>query len=135
MAESTESAQAARKHVFVINGAPEFLNLMRKLFQAQRYNVTTTNFVPNSFHQIEALQPDVLIIDIVLGHQAGWALLERLHEEASTTGIPVLVVSIEDALLERARQQVDRYGGDAYLAKPFNIQQVLAEIDALIGAA
>jgi CheY-like chemotaxis protein len=75
----TEIDQAARKHVFVVNGASEFLNLMRKLFQSERYNVTTTNFVPNSFGQIAGLQPDVLIIDLAQGRQAGWDLPERLH--------------------------------------------------------
>lgn len=108
---------------------------MRQLFQDQRYNVTTTNFVPHSFAQIEALQPDVLIIDLVYGKQAGWALLERLHREASTAGIPVLVVSVEEDLIARAQKQVDRYGGNAYLAKPFSLNQMVAAIEALIGKA
>jgi twitching motility two-component system response regulator PilH len=131
----TESNQATRKHVFVINSAPEFLNLMRKLFQSERYNVTTTNFVPNSFGQIAGLQPDVLIIDLAQGKQAGWDLLERLHREAATAGIPVLVVSIDDELIARARRQVDRYGGNAYLLKPFSLAGILAAIEALIGKA
>lgn len=133
--QSEEIDQSIRKHIFIINGSPEFLNLMRKLFQSRRYNVTTTNFVPNSFGQIESLQPDVLIVDIAQGKRASWELLERLHQEASTAGIPVLVVSIDGALIERARQQVVRYGGNAYLEKPFSIEQVLAEIDLLIGPA
>ena len=133
--ENAEADQAARKHVFVLNGAPEFLNLMRQLFQDEHYNVTTTNFVPNSFDQIDALQPDVLVIDLVYGKQAGWVLLERLHREASTAGIPVLVVSTEEDLIARARQQVERYGGNAYLEKPFSLEHMLGAIDALIGQA
>jgi DNA-binding response OmpR family regulator len=131
----TESNQAARKHVFVLNGAPEFLNLMRKLFQDEHYNVTTSNFVPKSFDQIDALQPDVLVIDLAYGRRAGWELLERLHREASTVGIPVLIVSIEDDLIARARDQVDRYGGNAYLEKPFSLERMLASVEALIGQA
>ena len=96
-----DRSQERRKHVFVINGAPEFLDVVRELFQEERYNVTTTNFVPNSFAQIEALAPDALIVDIVLGQQAGWELLEQLHEAAATTGIPVLVVSTSADLLDR----------------------------------
>jgi DNA-binding response OmpR family regulator len=135
MIDITEREQATRKHVFVLNGAPEFLNLMRKLFQDENYNVTTTNFVPNSFDQIEALQPDVLVIDLAYGRQAGWELLERLHREASTAGIPVLVVSVNEDLIERARTLVGRYGGNAYLEKPFSLEQMLASIEALIGQA
>ena len=72
-----DRSQERRKHVFAINGSPEFLNVVRELFQEEGYNVTTTNFVPNSFAQIEALHPDALIVDIVIGQEAGWELLER----------------------------------------------------------
>ena len=124
-----------RKHVFVINGAPAFLNLMRDLFQNERYNVTTTNFVPNSFAQIEALQPDVLIVDIVIGQQAGWELLERLHAAASTTGIPVLVVSTSPHLLARAQEQAAHFGAYRSLTKPFDLNELLTAIDEMIGPA
>ena len=130
-----EQDQATRKHIFVINGAPEFLNLMRALLQSERYNVTTTNFVPNSFAQIQALQPDVLIIDLAHGEQLGWELLERLHREASTVGIPVLIVSTVPHFIERAREQVARYGGNAYLSKPFRFEVMLQAIEGLIGPA
>jgi DNA-binding response OmpR family regulator len=94
-----DRSQEGRKHIFAINGAPEFLNLVRDLFQEEAYNVTTTNFVPTSFDQSQALQPDALIVDIVVGQSAGWELLEQLHAEAATSGIPVLVLSTSPRLL------------------------------------
>jgi DNA-binding response OmpR family regulator len=130
-----DRSQEGRKHVFAINGAPEFLNLVRELFQEERYNVTTTNYVPNSFAQIAALQPDALIVDVVVGQSAGWELLERLHAEAATTGIPVLVLSTDPRLLDRARQEAERYGDHRYLAKPFELDDLLGAIDAMIGPA
>ena len=134
-AEPENHAQEIRKHIFVINGAPAFLNLMRDLFQDERFNVTTTNFVPRSFEQIEALRPDALIVDVVVGQQAGWELLERLNEAAATTGIPVLVVSTSSALLDRAREQADRYGTHRYLAKPFDLGEVVQIMQEMIGEA
>lgn len=130
-----DRTQEGRKHIFVINGAPEFLNLMREVFQDQRFNVTTTNFVPNSFAQIAALQPDALVVDIVVGQQAGWELLERLHAGVSTAGIPVIVVSTSPRLLEEAREQAARFGTHRYLVKPFDLGDLLAMIDEMIGAA
>jgi CheY-like chemotaxis protein len=125
----------ARQHVFVVNGSPPFLDIMRELLQDERYNVTTTNFVPRTFEQIEALQPALLVIDIVVGEQAGWDLLERLHREASTNRMPVLVVSTDPGLLDRAQEQTERYGGQAYLAKPFDLEEMLRVIQGLIGLA
>jgi len=130
-----DRSQEHRKHIFAINGSVDFLNIVRELFQEEAYNVTTTNFVPTSFEQIQALEPDALIVDIVIGQQAGWDLLERLHEEAATTGIPVLVVSTDPTLLERAQEQAARYGQNRYLIKPFGLDEILAQIREMIGTA
>ena len=130
-----DRSQEGRKHVFVINGEPAFLDVVRALFQEELYNVTTTNFVPNSFAQVVALQPDALIVDVVVGQSAGWELLERLHAEAATAGIPVLVVSTSPRLLDRAREQSERYGSHRYLDKPFALGDLLAAVRGMIGEA
>ena len=130
-----DRSQEGRKHIFAINGSPEFLNIIRELFQEEDYNVTTTNFVPNSFDQIVALKPDALIVDIVIGQSAGWELLEQLHAGAETTGIPVLVLSTSPHLLEQAQEQVARYGNHRYMDKPFSLDALLAHIREMIGEA
>ena len=130
-----DRSQEQRKHIFAINGSPDFLNVIRELFQDEGYNVTTTNFVPNSFEQIAALAPDALIVDIVVGQRAGWELLEQINAEATTTGIPVLIVSTDPRLLERAQDQAARYGKNRYLIKPFSLDEMLTHIRDMIGAA
>jgi DNA-binding response OmpR family regulator len=130
-----DRSQEQRKHILAINGAPEFLNVIRDLFQDEGYNVTTTNFVPNSFEQIAALAPDALIVDIVVGQRVGWELLEQLNAAAATTGIPVLIVSTDPKLLERAQEQAARYGKNRYLIKPFGLDDILAQIREMIGEA
>ena len=130
-----DRSQEQRKHVFAIDGSPDFLNVMRDVFQEEGYNVTTTNFVPNSFEQIAALEPDALIVDIVVGQRAGWELLEQIIAAAATTGIPVLIVSTDPRLLERAQEQAARYGRNRYLIKPFGLDEILTQIRAMIGEA
>ncbi len=127
--------QERRKHIFAINGSVEFLNIVRELFQEEEYNVTTTNFVPNSFDQIAALQPDALIVDVAVGQIGGWELLEQLHAAAATNQIPVLVLSTSPQLLERAREQAERYGNHRYLDKPFDLDALLGNIREMIGGA
>jgi DNA-binding response OmpR family regulator len=133
--DAAEQRQMARRHVFAINGAPAFLDLLRELLQDERYNVTTTNFVPATFAQIAALGPDLLIVDLAVGERAGWDLLERLAAEAATRGIPVVVSSTDPRLLDRARAGAARWGGDRFLVKPFYPAELLRTIRELIGEA
>lgn len=127
--------QMARKHVYVVNGSPAFLDIVRELLQGENYNVTTTNFVPTSFHAIEATQPALLIIDLVIGEQAGWDLMAELRRAASTRNILVLLVSTRPDILEDARTRHEEFGGDRYLAKPFDLDDLLDNIEQLIGKA
>jgi DNA-binding response OmpR family regulator len=127
--------QMGRKHVYVVNGSPDFLDIVRELLQDENYNVTTTNFVPLTFETIGAAQPSMLIIDLVIGERAGWDLLARLRQGASTRDTPILLVSTRSDLLEEAREHHEEFGGDRYLVKPFDLDDLLNNITQLIGKA
>jgi len=135
MARDAQHLEPANKHVFVVNGSVMVLEFIRELLQAEHYNVTTTNYVPRTWDQIAALQPDLLMADLVIGQEVGWDLLEHLHQEADTRHIPVIIFSTDQSLLERAEKEQPRYGGQRYLAKPFDIQDLLNLVMELIGPA
>jgi DNA-binding response OmpR family regulator len=62
-------------------------------------------------------------------------LLEQTNAAAATTGIPVLIVSTNPRLLERAKEHAARYGKNRYLIKPFGLEEILTHIRAMIGEA
>ena len=123
--------QEPRQHILVIGGTADFLHLIRDLLR-ERYTITTTDFLPNTFAQIAVLDPNVLIMDIAVGEQAGWRLWERLHVEARTAGIPVLIISTAPRLVERAQDEAARHGNYRYLAKPASFDEMLAQIRAMV---
>jgi DNA-binding response OmpR family regulator len=131
----TERAQRARQHVFLVNGSSAFLDVVRALLEVEDYNITTTNYVPLTFPMIETLRPDLLIVDVVYGIQAGWYLLEQLAHAAHTQTIPVIVTSTNHSLLERATELARPGGQKRYLDMPFEIATLLAMVHELIGAA
>jgi DNA-binding response OmpR family regulator len=132
---AAEAAQQGRKHICCVNSEAEFLALLATLFSDERYNVTTTNYVPETFEMINSLQPDLLIVDLVIGMQAGWELLERLTSEATTTGIPVIVTSTNQSILDEMHAHPERYGVRQQLVKPFDIDTILGFVSAAIGSA
>lgn len=124
----------ARSPILAINGDPDFLNIVRDLLQDKRYNVTTTNYVSTSFDQIAALNLALLIVDLVSDDKTRWDLLERLHAGVATRGIPVIAVSTEQRLLDRAESDEKRYGVRRVLIKPLDLHKLLAIVDELIGS-
>ena len=57
--DAAEARQRERQHIFVVNGASDFLDVVRELFEGEGYNITTTNFVPKTFDQIEVIGPSL----------------------------------------------------------------------------
>ena len=127
--------QMQRQHIFVVNGSADFLDVVRELLQDEQYNVTTTNFVPQTFEQIETARPSLLIVDVIHGEMAGWELLAELRHEAATRDIPVILVSTSKQLLEKAETEQVIWGGDRYLLKPFSLDALLQAIQELVGPA
>jgi CheY-like chemotaxis protein len=127
--------QMQRQHIFVVNGSADFLDIVRELLQDEQYNVTTTNFVPQTFQQVEAARPSLLIVDLIHGEMAGWELLADLRHQAATRDIPVILVSTSKQLLEKAEVERVIWGGDRHFLKPFSLDTLLEAIQELIGPA
>src|SRR5262245_48160357 len=74
---------------------------------------------------------DVLVLDWMLPDQDGLTLLRALRREGETT--PVLMLTARDALEDRV-QGLDA-GADDYLIKPFEFDELLARLRALLRRA
>jgi two-component system OmpR family response regulator len=70
---------------------------------------------------------DAIILDVMLPRLDGWEVLARLRP-ANTT--PVLMLTARDAVPDRIKG-LDR-GADDYLTKPFDLDELLARLRALI---
>ena len=134
-ADAKEELQRGRKHIFAVNGASEFLDAVRVLFESESYNVTTTNFVTETLGQIVAAKPDLMIVDLAIHVQAGWDLLERLRTDPATCDVPVVVVSTDKRYLDEVQADPARYGGQRFIGKPFDIDDMLGAVEELIGTA
>src|SRR5205823_2276458 len=74
-----------------------------------------------------ALAPVAITLDILLGDESGWPILERLRADAATRDIPVVIVSILD-------EQATGFalGASAYLVKPVARPELLDTLDRVV---
>ena len=70
---STDGAAPRPKSILVINDTPEILDLFRDILEAEGYEVTLHAFDPKQLDEIEREQPDLIILDYLIGGEpAGW---------------------------------------------------------------
>jgi DNA-binding response OmpR family regulator len=75
--------------------------------------------------------PALIILDIILPQLDGVGVLKRLREEGSR--VPVIMLTARDTTLDKVHS-LD-LGADDYLTKPFDIEELLARIRALLRRA
>jgi two-component system OmpR family response regulator len=72
--------------------------------------------------------PDLILLDVMLPRRSGWELLEELRAAGEET--PVIFVTARRAVQERVRGL--RAGADDYILTPFEFDELLARIDAVL---
>lgn len=99
---------------------------------------TALEFVGHEVHQavdgldalarVPEVAPDLIVLDVTMPHVDGIEVCRRLRADGDTT--PVIFLTARDA----PRDVVDGLaaGADDHLAKPFNLQVLIARIDAVL---
>ncbi|MGE0394265.1 MAG: response regulator [Vicinamibacterales bacterium] len=77
--------------------------------------------------------PDLVLLDLHLPDMHGEEVLRRVHADPATRELPVAVLSA-DATASQSRRMLAS-GAAAYITKPFNIPEVLALIDEILGTS
>ncbi|MFY9221165.1 MAG: response regulator [Blastocatellia bacterium] len=77
------------------------------------------------FEKILEIQPDIILLDILLPNTSGWQILEKVKANISTKQIPVLIISVIDD-----RKRAEQAGASGYIVKPVtreNLEQAIVK--------
>ncbi|TKR22578.1 response regulator transcription factor [Cellulomonas hominis] len=81
-----------------------------------------------AIRQARSLDPDVILLDVMLPDLSGLEVLRRIR--ATHPHVPVLFLTAKDAVEDRIAGLTA--GGDDYVTKPFSLEEVVARLRALL---
>lgn len=96
-------------------------------FKASGYAVDTADDGEEGLWSAQNYDYDVIILDLMLPKIDGLTVLSTIRNESNKT--PVLILSAKDSVEDRIKGL--RLGADDYLIKPFNLEELLARVEAL----
>ena len=83
-----------------------------------------------ALNQIIRLQPDVVVLDIIMPHLDGLGVLEKLSEEDSIEKLPKIII-LSAVGQDKITQRAISLGADYYMVKPFNLELFVKRIREL----
>src|SRR5262245_20793472 len=113
--------------VLVVEDDEEIAQVLQRSLRLEGYEVRIAGDGEAALDQSAAFNPDLVILDLGLPKLDGIEVARRLR---STDDVPILMLTARDALESRV-EGLDS-GADDYLVKPFERQELLARLRALL---
>ena len=124
------SANASGR-ILVVDDQPANLRVVSSLLSRHGYEVQTAPDGAEALAMLEARQPDLLLLDMLMPNMDGFALLAEIKQNPDLLRLPVvfLTVAQDRELLLRAFDA----GAVDYVTKPFMPEELLARVNAHVG--
>jgi two-component system OmpR family response regulator len=113
--------------VLIVEDEPDLLNGLARALRDEGYAVDTAANGEDGLYSAESNEYDAVVLDVMLPKLDGWEVLARLRKQKKT---PVLMLTAKDQSRDRVRG-LDT-GADDYVVKPFDLDELLARLRALI---
>lgn len=116
------------KTVLIVDDENSILEALAFMLDDAGYAVeTATN--GEKLHQLGGKMPDLILLDVLLSGEDGRYLAKMLKSQKATKHIPIIMISAHPSAATTVRD----YGADDFLAKPFDIDELLSKIKYHIG--
>lgn len=101
---------------------------LRNNLEIEGYSVEVASDGNEGLARVRDVDPDLIILDLMMPGMDGYRLLKALREAGDTT--PVLILSARGEETDKVRGF--RLGADDFVTKPFSLLELLARVEALL---
>jgi len=116
-----------RTSVLLIEDDQNIVDLVRSNLVAREHDVTVSKDGSDAVRLLDAVEPDMVILDLMLPGADGFELCREIRERSS---VGIVVLSARRGETDKVRAL--NLGADDYMTKPFGVGELLARIQATL---
>jgi two-component system response regulator ResD len=117
--------RSAAGRVLVIEDDPAIRRVLSLLLERAGCVVSRAEDGPDGVTRFDEERPDLVLLDVALPGIDGWAVLRHIR---AASLVPVVVVTSNVHTRDRSLAE----GADAFVTKPFDNSELLAQVEALL---
>jgi chemosensory pili system protein ChpA (sensor histidine kinase/response regulator) len=125
--EETEAEQGPL--VMVVDDSLTVRKITSRLLQREGYRVSTAKDGVEAMEMLEGELPAVMLLDIEMPRMDGFELTQHVRNNPRLAHLPIIMITSRTA--EKHRAHALELGVDAYMGKPYQEEDLLAEIGRL----
>ena len=128
------STEASGRHLLVVDDDNRIRALLKEYLARAGFRVTAASDAASARRLMETLDFDLLVLDVMMPGEDGFSLTRALRARSGAAGkTPVLLLTARGGSSDRIEGL--SLGADDYLAKPFEPQELLLRIEAILRRA
>ncbi|WP_249898892.1 response regulator [Paenibacillus sp. PK3_47] len=112
--------------IVIIDDDPAMLRVLKETLEACGWMVLATSLPSKALEWCYELEPDCVVLDIVLENSSGFVLLDNIRSRCEERLIPTLLMSARNDKATRMKSYAS--GADDFIAKPFDRDEFAARI-------
>ena len=118
---------AKKTMIVVADDDPQLLRLVTRNLEFEGYEPIAAADGQQALEAIERRQPDLALLDVMMPKLDGFAVCERVREFSN---IPIIILTARGQ--DQDKIHGFDVGADDYLTKPFNVDELLARVRAVL---
>ena len=120
----------SRPSILVVDDDPDILEALSEILEAEGFAIRQARNGLEALGELAPEPPQLILLDLMMPVMDGWEFAARIRRRADWARIPVIVLSADRNIGGKARD----LGALGYLAKPFELQDLLHLVQASLGA-
>ncbi|WP_353931313.1 response regulator [Okeanomitos corallinicola TIOX110] len=116
--------------ILVVDDNPDMRFYVGEIMRQNGYQVATARNGYEGYNLAREIFPSLIITDLMMPLVTGLEMIQMIRSDDMVRGIPTVLLTAKAD--EETRIEGTEYGADAYLAKPFNDRELLAEVRNLL---
>jgi len=116
--------------ILVVDDEPITRKMVTTILEKNGFSAASAENGRDCLRQLPSIKPDLILLDVMMPEMDGYETCHEIRSNPETAILPIIMLTALDSIEQKVKGF--ETGADDYIPKPFNTEELLAHIHALL---